>query len=74
LINTHTLNESVLSYGNLDYLTINKVYESFYISGTMTESNAYSIICDDGLERKLIANRFVTLEVHREQMLNKILK
>jgi hypothetical protein len=37
----------------------------FYISGTMTESNAYSIICDDGLERKLIANRFVTLEVHR---------
>jgi hypothetical protein len=34
----------------------------------------YSIVCDDGIKRELISTRFVTLELHREQMLNKILK
>jgi hypothetical protein len=47
---------------------------SHFIFRVLWQNQMYSIICDDGLERKLIANRFVTLEVHREQMLNKILK
>jgi hypothetical protein len=34
----------------------------------------YIIICDDGVKRELISTRFVTLEVNREEMLNKILR
>jgi|TARA_R110000782_G_scaffold193575_1_gene283157 hypothetical protein len=34
----------------------------------------YRVTCDDGKVRAIVKSRFITLEAHREQMLNKIFK
>jgi hypothetical protein len=34
----------------------------------------YLVLCDDGVERNILGNKFISTEAHREQMLNKILK
>jgi hypothetical protein len=66
-------------------LTLNKSYDVIssiqriqtdqQLALGLSEYNTfYSILCDDGIKRELISTRFVTLEVHREQIINKILK
>jgi hypothetical protein len=66
-------------------LTLNKSYDVIssiqriqmnqQLALGLSEYNTfYFILCDDNKIRELISTRFVTLEVHREEMLNKILK
>jgi hypothetical protein len=67
----------------VSYLTLNKSYDVIgcisvlsdqLVLGLNEYNILYKIVCDDGLERKLLDKRFVTLEVHREGIINKILK
>jgi hypothetical protein len=55
-------------------LTIGKSYDVISESRPDGVYTYYLVLCDDGVERNILEKKFITLEVHREQMLNKILK
>lgn len=67
---------------NLNYLTIDKVYDAvpfelkfeIKVSENLSVSDAYKIICDDGVERSLLTNMFINLSCNREKIINEILK
>jgi spore cortex formation protein SpoVR/YcgB (stage V sporulation) len=70
--NNNTSTETITSY---KFITLGKSYDAIKLLQSRTTSKLYDIIiCDDDVVRFLLKSRFITLEVHREQMLNKILK
>jgi hypothetical protein len=66
--NNNTSTETITSY---KFITLGKSYDAIKLTPSKL---TYDIICDDDVVRSLLTSRFITLEVHREQMLNKILK
>jgi hypothetical protein len=52
-------------------ITIGKSYNAIKLTPSKL---TYDIICDDDVVRSLLTSRFITLEVHREQKLNEILR
>ena len=55
-------------------LTIGKSYDVISEARPDDGYTYYLVLCDDGVERNILGNKFISIEVHREQMLNKILK
>jgi hypothetical protein len=55
-------------------LTIGKSYDVISEARPDGVYKYYLVLCDDGVERNILEKKFITLEVHREQMLNEILK
>jgi hypothetical protein len=57
-------------HGNI--LTIGKSYD--VVESKLDDPYTYyHVLCDDGVERDLLANKFISLEVHRNKIINEIL-
>jgi hypothetical protein len=54
-------------------LTIGNRYD--VISSILTESGNtfYEVLCDDGIIRKFVSERFLSISDNREQVINKVL-
>jgi hypothetical protein len=58
---------------NKHNLIVGKTYNVISCVGLRTNT-FYRIVCEDGLQRNIISTRFITLELHREQIINEVLK
>ena len=51
-------------------LTINKVYDILEVRGN---GEFYSLIADDGIQYSFCTHRFITMDLHRDNKLNKLI-
>jgi hypothetical protein len=66
--NNNTSTETITSY---KFITLGKSYDAIKLT---TSKLTYDIICDDDVVRFLLKSRFITLETHREKIINEILR
>jgi hypothetical protein len=55
-------------------LTIGKSYDVISEARPDDVYTYYLVLCDDGVERNILGNKFISIEAHREQKLNDILR
>jgi hypothetical protein len=63
--NNNTFNSTSIN------IKIGKSYDAIKLT---TSKLTYDIICDDDVVRSLLKSRFITLEAHREKIINEILR